>query len=118
MTHPRCTGTGPLPTSRRDFLARSGMGLGALALAGVVSDFGGLAPSADAAISSPMLPRQPHFPGKAKHVIHIFCNGGPSHVDTFDPKPKLTEYHGKTLPVENLRTERKTGAALGSPYKF
>ncbi|HET6425195.1 MAG TPA: DUF1501 domain-containing protein, partial [Planctomycetaceae bacterium] len=51
-------------------------------------------------------------------IIHIFCNGGPSHVDTFDPKPKLNEYHGKALPTENLRTERKTGAAFGSPYKF
>jgi hypothetical protein len=45
-------------------------------------------------------------------------NGGPSHVDTFDPKPELTRLHGKPLPTENLRTERKTGAAMGSPYKF
>jgi hypothetical protein len=45
-------------------------------------------------------------------------NGGPSQVDTFDPKPKLTEYAGKSLPMENLRTERKTGAAFPSPYKF
>jgi hypothetical protein len=67
---------------------------------------------------SPMLPRQPHFPSRVKHVIHVFLNGGPSHVDTFDPKPKLAEYAGKTLPTENLRTERKTGAALPSPYKF
>jgi hypothetical protein len=74
-------------------------------------------PAASAAVS-PMLPRQPHFPARAKHVIHVFCNGGPSHVDTFDPKPKLTEYSGKALPTENLRTERKTGAALASPYKF
>jgi hypothetical protein len=105
------------PQSRREFLARSGTGLGALALAGVVGDAGGLMPAASAAVS-PMLPRQPHFPARAKHVIHVFCNGGPSHVDTFDPKPKLTEYSGKALPTENLRTERKTGAALASPYKF
>ncbi len=45
-------------------------------------------------------------------------NGGPSHVDTFDPKPALAQYHGKTLPSPNLRTERKTGAALGSPFAF
>ncbi len=66
---------------------------------------------------SPMAPKQPHFPGKAKHVIHVFCNGGPSHVDTFDPKPLLQEYAGKELP-KTLRTERKTGAALPSPFKF
>ena len=45
-------------------------------------------------------------------------NGGPSHVDTFDPKPMLAKYHGKPLPGPNLRTERKTGAALGSPFAF
>ena len=45
-------------------------------------------------------------------------NGGPSHIDTFDPKPLLTKYHGKPLPGPNLRTERKTGAAMGSPFTF
>src|SRR5205085_7747343 len=54
----------------------------------------------------------------AKHVIHIFLNGGPSHVDTFDPKPSLTRYNGQTLPTANLPTERKTGAALASPFRF
>jgi len=67
---------------------------------------------------NPMLPKAPHFTGKAKHVIHLFMNGGPSHVDTFDPKPLLEKYAGKNLPSENLRTERKTGAAFPSPYKF
>jgi hypothetical protein len=65
-----------------------------------------------------MAPKSPHFGPKAKQVVHLFMNGGPSHVDTFDPKPLLTRYHGKTLPTPNLRTERKTGAALGSPFKF
>ena len=65
-----------------------------------------------------MAPREPHFPAKAKHVIHIFLNGGPSHVDTFDPKPALAKYAGQDLPMENLRTERKTGAAFPSPFKF
>jgi hypothetical protein len=65
-----------------------------------------------------MAQRQPQFPARAKHVIHIFCNGGPSHVDTFDPKPLLKQYAGKELPTANLRTERKTGAALPSPFKF
>ena len=57
------------------------------------------------------------FPGKAKRVIHFFLNGGPSHVDTFDPKPALAKYAGQPLP-ETLTTERKTGAAFPSPFKF
>jgi hypothetical protein len=60
----------------------------------------------------------PPLPGKAKRVIHLFMNGGPSHVDTFDPKPKLQEFAGKDLPIPNPRTERKTGNAYPSPFKF
>jgi hypothetical protein len=86
------------------------MGLGALALSGLMAD-AGLA-------ASPLAPKKPHFPAKAKRVIHLFMNGGPSHVDTFDYKPLLDRYHGKPLPTPNLRTERKTGAAFRSPYKF
>ena len=67
--------------------------------------------------SSPLAPKRPHFPGKAKRVVHLFMNGGPSHVDTFDPKPLLDKYHGKPLPNPNLRTERKTGAAMRSPFR-
>src|SRR5439155_11511221 len=59
-----------------------------------------------------------HFPARAKRVIHIFANGGPSHVDTFDPKPELTRLHGQALPMDNLKTERHTGAAFRSPFKF
>ena len=62
--------------------------------------------------------RPPHFPAKAKHVIHIYLNGGPSQVDTFDPKPLLKRYEGKMLPQGNLTTERKTGTALPSPFRF
>ena len=100
-----------LPTTRRDFLRRSGIGLGTLGLAGVMSD--------DAASSgtNPMAPKQPQFPGKAKAVIHLFLNGGPSQVDTFDPKPMLDQFHGKSIPL-NLRTERETGAAYRSPFQF
>ncbi len=65
-----------------------------------------------------MAPKSPHFPGRARQVVHLFMNGGPSQVDTFDPKPMLAKYHGKNLPNPNLRTERKTGAALGSPFAF
>ncbi|QDU36643.1 hypothetical protein Mal4_09310 [Maioricimonas rarisocia] len=103
--------------SRREFLNRSGFGLGALGLSGLLAD-AGLNPQAAQGAVSPMASRPPHFPGKAKHVIHIFCNGGPSHVDTFDPKPMLEQYAGKELPTGNLKTERKTGAALPSPFKF
>jgi Protein of unknown function (DUF1501) len=106
--------------SRRDFLTRCGMGFGGVALGAVLRDAGLLAADAipPVAAGSPFAPRSPHFAAKAKHVIHIFANGGPSHVDTFDPKPMLAEYAGKMLPKPNLGTERKTGAALPSPFKF
>ena len=99
--------------TRRDFLCRCGMGLGALGFMGLLSD---AAASQDAI--NPLSPHAPQFPGKAKRVVHFFLNGGASHVDTFDPKPMLTKYDGKPLPVESLRTERKTGAAFGSPFEF
>jgi hypothetical protein len=59
-----------------------------------------------------------HYPAKAKRVIHLFMNGGPSHVDTFDPKPALARLDGKTAPTKNLRTERPTGNVLNTPFKF
>ena len=74
--------------------------------------------AASAAASSSLSVKGAHFTPKAKRVIHIFLNGGPSHVDTFDPKPSLQKYAGKLLPMSNLRTERKTGAAFPCPYKF
>lgn len=94
--------------SRRSLLKRSGMGLGTLALADLLSQ-SGLASEAG---------QGPHFPGRAKHVIHVFLNGGMSQVDTLDPKPELTKRGGQMLPYENLQTERKTGVALPSPFKF
>jgi hypothetical protein len=109
-----------LPYTRRDMLCRSGMGLASLGLAGLLADQGVPVANAAAAESytNPMLPRPSHFSGRVKHVIHLFMNGGPSHVDTFDPKPALEKFAGKNLPGENPRTERKTGAAFPSPYKF
>ena len=59
-----------------------------------------------------------HHAPKAKHVIYLFLNGGASQVDTFDPKPMLTKFHGKPLSMSNLKTERRTGNALGSPFEF
>src|ERR1700736_2979936 len=107
-----------LPTNldtltRRELLCRAGMGMASLGLAGLLaseSSAAGLAP--DRAVS-PLAPRRPHFAPKAKRVIHLFMNGGPSHVDTFDPKPELTKQHGKPVPM-SLPTERKTGTAFKS----
>jgi hypothetical protein len=103
-----------LPISRRELLARSGTGLGILGLAGVLAD----ARDADAprlSRTDPLAPKAPHFPAKAKHVIHLFMNGGPSQVDTFDPKPELTKRHGERV---ELKTGRKPGPLMGSPFKF
>ena len=86
------------------------MGFGSIGLASVLGQAGALGSGAPAIGS--------HFAPTAKRVVHFFMNGGPSQVDTFDPKPVLTKYDGKPLPAENLRTERKTGAAFGSPFKF
>ena len=102
--------------TRREMLCRTGTGLGMLGLAGLLADCG-LLGSAHAA-GNPLAPRAAHFPSKAKRVIHIYLNGGPSQVDTFDPKPLLKKYEGKTLPQGNLTTERTTGAALPSPFRF
>jgi len=104
--------------TRRDFLSRCGMGFGALSLAGLMGEGGLLLPAGAAEAANPLIPKAPQFPAKAKRVIHFFLNGGASHVDTFDPKPALEKYAGKPLPIENLRTERKTGAAFPSPFKF
>jgi hypothetical protein len=102
--------------TRREMLCRSGMGFAALGLTNLLASEGLL--SATPANLSPLAPRPPHFPGKAKRIIHVFMNGGPSQVDTFDPKPALARYAGRELPRANLRTERRTGAAFPSPYRF
>ena len=100
--------------SRREALLRSGTGFGSLALADMMANES----KAEVGKLDPLAPKQAHYPSKAKHVVHLFMNGGPSQVDTFDPKPMLDKYHGKPLPETNLRTERKTGAAMRSPFKF
>lgn len=103
MSHPFQT--------RRDFFQRIGAGIGGLALADMLSSES-IAEQANPA----QLPR-PHFAPRAKHVIHLFMNGGPSQVDTFDPKPMLDKYDGKTLPL-HYKTERKTGVGYKSPFAF
>jgi hypothetical protein len=108
-----------LALTRREFLNRCGMGLGALGLGALMSGTSSLLAetATPAGFINPLTPKSPHFPGTAKRIIHIFANGGPSHVDTFDPKPALEKYHGKAIPLQ-LKTERKTGAAYKSPFKF
>src|SRR5436190_12287532 len=103
--------------TRRDFLRRCGIGFGMLGLAGLAPQLMGAVPEG-VSVNSPLAPRSPHFAAKAKRIIHIFANGGPSHVDTFDPKPALARLHGKPLPMDNLPTERRTGAAFQSPFQF
>ncbi len=104
--------------TRRDFLCRCGMGMGALSLAGLLGEAGLFSKVKAAESTNPLAPKASQFAAKAKRVIHFFLNGGPSHVDTFDPKPELARYSGKPLPIEYIRTERKTGAAFPSPFKF
>src|SRR5262249_51153703 len=106
-----------LPMTRREMLRRCGMGFASLGLAQLLQSNQALEASPSPLVS-PLAVRQPHFPGKAKRVIHLFMNGGPSHIDTFDPKPLLARYAGQLLPRPNLRTERRTGAAFPSPFKF
>jgi hypothetical protein len=120
--------SGESTISRRDMLRRCGAGFGALALADLLGQAGMIsaipqgvfsgASALGSEIVNPMTPKAPPLAAKAKRVIHIFLNGGASQVDTFDPKPALAKYTGKSLPIENLKTERKTGAAFPSPYKF
>jgi hypothetical protein len=95
--------------TRRDALCTMGTGFGLVGLANLLH--------ADLR-QNPLEPKPTHFPAKAKHVIFLFLNGGPSQVDTFDPKPMLTKYHGKPIPSGNLKTERKTGNLLASPFTF
>ena len=95
--------------TRRDCLCTMGAGFGML----------GLANTLKANLTrSPLEPKAPHFPARAKHVIFLFLNGGPSQVDTFDPKPLLAKYSHQPMPKGNLKTERKTGNLLPSPFGF
>lgn len=106
------------PMTRRSLLERSGMGFGGLALAGLFADQSVRDARGAVALPEGGVGEKPaHFAGRAKRVIHFFLNGGPSHVDTFDPKTALEKYAGQPAPV-NLTTERKTGAAFPSPFKF
>jgi len=102
---------------RRRFLSELGAGFGSLALAGLLGDES-VATEPGATRDDLLLPNASPRPARAKRVIMLFMFGGPSHIDSFDPKPLLTKYDGKPLPTPNLVTERLTGAAFASPFKF
>src|SRR5438445_8930306 len=85
--------------TRRQMLRHMGTGLGLLGFATLLKDAGLLIPAADAALANPLAPKPPPLPARAKRIIHIYLNGGPSHVDTFDPKPALAKWEGKTIPT-------------------
>jgi hypothetical protein len=107
-----------IPTlTRREALRRMGSGFGMVGLAGLLGN-SLLQGATIEGVSDPLAPKLTAFPAKAKHVIFLFLNGGLSQVDTFDPKPMLDKYHGQAFPGGNLKTERKTGNLLRSPFKF
>src|SRR5580698_1973137 len=83
--------------NRRELFTRAGSGLAGIALAQMLHEDGLLAASVTPS-SDPLAPKAPHHPPKAKSIIWLFMEGGPSHVDIFDPKPKLTEMSGQPMP--------------------
>src|SRR5436190_530582 len=100
--------------TRRDFLIRTGMGMGALSLASMfgLNPYDANAATAGAGkLVTPLSPKAPHFPVKAKSIIHIFAEGAPSQIDTWDPKPDFAKYADKTIPGHE-------GLAYPSPFKF
>ncbi|MDB5310420.1 MAG: hypothetical protein JWO38_4622 [Gemmataceae bacterium] len=107
--------------SRRDFLRLGGGGFGALALSALLAEEGRGEPGG-LAETDPFVPKKPHFAAKAKAVIFLFMEGGPSHVDLFDPKPELTRQNGKPLPASfgKVLTPMGTGGnnLLASKRKF
>lgn len=108
----------PAYPSRREFLRRAGNGFGMIALAGLLQQQGLLASSG---YRNPLAPKPSHFPAKAKAVIWLFMNGGPSQVDTWDYKPQLAKVDGKDLPGFDKHTgffADQVGPLMKSPFKF
>ncbi len=116
---PRPHPPAPVLLSRRDMLRRAGLGFGAWALLDLLRRDNLLA----APPVNPLAAKPPHVPARAKRVIFLFMQGGPSHIDTFDPKPLLNRLHGQPLPasaVEGLQLQftKSDAAVLGSPQTF
>lgn len=113
-----CRRYSPLPLDRRSFLRQAGCGFGAVALAALWAqrDIGGAETSA---ANDPLAPRPPHFKPRAKSVIYLYMDGGPSQVDTFDPKPRLNKDHGQPFAMKIEPTQfNNNGHTFGSPWKF
>ena len=113
-------GLDPKHIRRRWFFQQCGVGLGAVALGSLFRENGWASP---AALASPLAPKQPHFPAKAKRVIFLFMAGAPSHLELFDNKPELTKWNGKTPPAELVKDYRAAfinpnAALLGPKFKF
>ena len=113
----------PADTNRRDFLRRTGSGFGLIALAGLLERQGLLAapPPDESRRVNPLAPVESHFPARAKSVIWLFMNGGPSQVDTWDHKPELAKHDGKDLDGFDKNTGFFTdsvGPVMKSPFKF
>jgi len=97
------------PISRRRLLQQGTAGVGTLGLAGLL---------ASANTKADTESRPPHFAPRAKRLIHLLMNGGPSHIDTFDPKPLIARYEGQRPQTVDLRTQRKTTGLMKSPFRF
>ncbi len=107
----------PRGLTRRQMLRRFANGFGVLGLAGLFGNE--FVTNVLATDSNPLLSKPPPYPARAKRVIFLFMSGGPSHVDTFDPKPRLIRDNGKELPFAKPKLERtKTGNLLQSPWTF
>ncbi len=110
----------PAPLSRRELLMRAANGFGALALAALAGESAGAATDeATLGQLNPLAPRPSHYRAKAKSVIFLFMDGGPSQVDTFDPKPRLAREHGEPIKIKVQPTQfDNVGKVLQSPWKF
>lgn len=104
--------------SRRKLLMRSANGFGAVALAALLSD-GSLGDGLRVRVEDPLAPKPPHLPPRAENVIFLYMDGGPSQVDTFDPKPRLQKEHGQPFQPRVIQTQfDAVGKVLGSPWSF
>jgi len=111
----------PPAVSRREMLVQSANGFGALALAALLTDraFGEVLQPSAAVPGDPLFPRPTHHPARAKNVIFLYMDGGPSQVDTFDPKPRLEREHGQKIKMKVPPTQfDDVGNVLKSPWKF
>ncbi|NND97515.1 MAG: DUF1501 domain-containing protein, partial [Pirellulaceae bacterium] len=102
--------------TRREFLWQTGGGFGAAALASMLQADGFFGSASAAEYRNPLAAKPPHFAPKAKSVIFLFMYGGPSHIDTFDRKPKMKGMDGKTVDVKTFgRGGHKTGGRIVEP---